>query len=148
MTPQCWEVAKVIFVTSMPSQMVISQLLVDTIEWNKCHFVANVIAFKMNIHLTSDYTSLFLGDENPIVCFFLTQSVCYPFYTDNRTKSKKTLQENKERNGWVTIADKTTESLGLGRFFDRTIFSPISIFSGSYTIFLVRGNVCVQEQLG
>ena len=51
--------------------MVISQFLVNKIEWNKFHFVAHLIAYKMNINLTSGYTSsFFLGDENPIVCFF------------------------------------------------------------------------------
>ena len=38
--------------------MVITQLLVNTIEWNKLHFVANLIAFKMNTNLTSDHSSL------------------------------------------------------------------------------------------
>ena len=57
MTPQCWEVAQVIF--DLFSQMVISQLLVNKIELNKFHLVANVIAFKLNINLTSDYTSIF-----------------------------------------------------------------------------------------
>ena len=41
-------------------QMVISQLLLNKIEWNKCHFVANLIPFQMN-----------LNDRNPIVWFFL-----------------------------------------------------------------------------
>ena len=52
-------------------EMAISQLLVNQIEWNKFHFVENLIAFKMNTNLTSDYTSV----ENLIVHFILTQSV-------------------------------------------------------------------------
>ena len=47
------------------------------------HFVANLIAFKMNTNLTSDYTSiLFLGMKIPLSSFFLTQSVycAYPLF--------------------------------------------------------------------
>ena len=60
--------------------MVISQLLVNKIEWNKAHFVANLIAFKMISNLKSDYTSVFPGDENLIVWVFYT--VCTVAMTD------------------------------------------------------------------
>ena len=65
----------------------LSQLLVKKIEWNKFHF-ANLIAFKMITNLTSAYT-IFPEDENPIVHFFLTQSVHTGFQfklTDSHTK--------------------------------------------------------------
>ena len=52
------KVAHVVF--DLFSQMVISQLLVNKIEWNKFHFVANVIAFKMNTNLM----------KIPLSCFF------------------------------------------------------------------------------
>ena len=56
--------------------MVISQLLVNKIEWNKFHFVANLIAFKINTYLTSDYTSIFfLGMKIPLSSFF-SDTVC------------------------------------------------------------------------
>ena len=51
--------------------MVISQLLVNTIEWNKFHFVANLIAFKMTPYILQ----FFPGDENPTVQFF-SDTVC------------------------------------------------------------------------
>ena len=62
-TPQYKEVAQVIF--NLFSQMVISQLLVNKIEWNKFHLVANLIAFKINTNLIT--LQFFPGDDNPIV---------------------------------------------------------------------------------
>ena len=54
------------------SQMVISQLLVNKSEWNKAHFVANLIAFKLNTNLNSDYISgVFLGIKNPKCMVFI-----------------------------------------------------------------------------
>ena len=52
-------------------------LLVNKIEWNKLHFVANLIAFKMVINFTSDYTSILFswGWKSHCPFFFLTQSV-------------------------------------------------------------------------
>ena len=45
------------------------------IQWNKFHFVANLIAFKMITNLTSDYTSIFfLGMKIPLSRF--SDTVC------------------------------------------------------------------------
>ena len=74
----------------------LSQLLVNKIEWNKFHFVPNVIAFKMNANLTSDYTNrtilqFFPGMKIPLSCFFLTQSVCFHSFVMMSSRLKRHL---------------------------------------------------------
>ena len=56
-------------------QMVISQLLLNKIEWNKFNFVANLIAFKMNTNLTLDQTSIISWGWKSH-CMFFSDTVC------------------------------------------------------------------------
>ena len=67
------KVANVIFY--LFSQMVISQPLVNKIEWNKFHFVANLIAFKMNTNLNSDQTSILSWGWKSHCMFFFWHSL-------------------------------------------------------------------------
>ena len=76
--------------------MAISQLLVIEFEWNKVHFVADIIAFTMNANLNSDYKfNFFPGDKNPMVWFVLTLSVSCILH--NRKE-----EENYRQNAMLT----------------------------------------------
>ena len=94
----CWFLVKMCKSVFLPLQAIAS--LVNKIEWNKFHF-ANLLAFKMNTNLTSEYTSIFSCWWKSHCmfffltrCIFLTRSECIQFsyirlsWTQNAQLSK------------------------------------------------------------